>query len=82
MPQRRLCSLCNIFLLEPREHNICPECQIRTEIDRLTEWGDCPRCGRYSDCIFDCGWCGMTVCDGCLYDEHNDDDCSWWDDGD
>jgi len=77
MPQRRFCSLCDIFLLDPSEKNVCPTCLERVAIDPVVQYVNCPRCGRFQpdDDVFECNFCWMTICSGCCYDEHNQDVC-------
>jgi hypothetical protein len=52
------------------DRTICRDCEGRMELGE-----PCPRCGRRHAFRFSCGWCGMPVCDGCVYADHEDDDC-------
>lgn len=72
MVKRDYCTFCKQPLFDFHDHAVCKSC----EFMNLTGFYDCPRCGRYVDYTFDCEWCAMRVCDGCVHREHNDDYCS------
>jgi len=70
------CELCYVPLfLNPSESpGLCRDCFAKlSERDELEQ--PCRRCGRRHTFQFSCGWCGCPVCDGCVYAEHDDDNC-------
>lgn len=71
------CEICHLplWLFATHGIGICEDCQNKLRDQRELEEKPCQRCGRSYTFQFSCGWCSLCVCDGCVYAEHEDDDC-------